>query len=227
MKHRNAKLMALAMALTLLAGGTAWADGGYTAAETKSDVTMSITNSDSTTTVNGTGTGEGNSKTTITGTIVATQLKVTVPTTVGFDIDPTITAADPSSQVTAQSSNITITNQSIVPIYVKVSDVAVAAAKTGGKAPKLVTSWTDSDQNMMFALKTTKPASFSTAADWLTSGTISSNYYLDSSQGKLAATGKDGDSVTMQIFGRIGQGWSAGDQFTITPTFTVGVKPYK
>lgn len=226
MKHRKVKLMALAMALTLSAGGTAWADGGYGIATTKPDVTMSVTDSNSTTTVNGTGTGAGKSTTTITGTIVATQLKVTVPTTVGFDIDPTITVTDPSSQVTAQSSNITITNQSIVPIYVKVSKVDVAA-KTGGKTPNLVTSWTDSDQNMMFALKTAKPADFSTATDWLTSGAISGNYYLDSSQGKLAATGKTGNSVTMQIFGRIGQGWSAGDQFTITPTFTVGVKPYK
>ena len=219
MKHRKVKLMALAMALTLSAGGTAWADGGYGTATTKPDVTMSVTDSNSTTTVDG-------STTTITGTIVATQLKVTVPTTVGFDIDPTITAVDPSSQVTAQSSNITITNQSIVPIYVKVSNVAVAT-KTGGKVPNLVTAWADSDQNMMFALKTKKPTNFSTATDWLTSGAISSNYYLDSSQGKLAATGKNGDSVTMQIFGRIGQGWSAGEQFTITPTFTVGVKPYK
>ena len=219
MKHRKVKLMALAMALTLSAGGTAWADGGYGTATTKPDVTMSVTDSNSTTTVDG-------STTTITGTIVATQLKVTVPTTVGFDIAPTITAVDPSSQVTAQSSNITITNQSIVPIYVKVSNVAVAT-KTGGKVPNLVTAWADSDQNMMFALKTKKPTNFSTATDWLTSGAISSNYYLDSSQGKLAATGKNGDSVTMQIFGRIGQGWSAGDQFTITPTFTVGVKPYK
>lgn len=225
MKHRNAKLMALAMALTLSAGGTAWADGGYPAATTKPDVTMSVTDSKSTTTVNGKGAGEGNSTTTITGTIVATQLKVTVPTTVGFDIDPTITAAKPSSQVTAQSSNITITNQSIVPIYVKVSNVDVAAS-TGGKAPNLVTSWVDSDQNMMFALKTTEPTNFSTATDWLTSGAISGNYYLDSSQGKLAATGKTGNSVTMKIFGQIGQGWSAGDQFTITPTFTVAVKPY-
>lgn len=225
MKHRQTKLLALAMALTLAAGGTVWADGGYGNATTKADVTMSVTDSNSTTTINGTNTGEGKSTTTITGTIVATQLKVTVPTTVGFDIDPTITATNPSSQVTAQSANITITNQSIVPIYVKVSNVTVAS-KTGGKTPNLVQTWADSDQNMMFALKNTMPANFTTTTDWLTAGAISGNYYLDSSQGKLAATGKTGNSVTMKIFGRIGQGWSAGDQFTITPTFTVAVKPY-
>ncbi|MCH1942156.1 hypothetical protein [Holdemania massiliensis] len=178
----------------------------------------------------GTGSKEvSGNKTVITGNIKATQLKVTVPTAVSFDIDPTLTASDPSSQITAQSSNIKITNGSIVPIWVKISSIAVAS--TTATTPTLVQSWPASDggKNLMFALKAEaqKPTNFTTAAQWLTSGRITSNYFINS-DGKLGpAEDTATNSVTMKIYGKTGKGWKAGDSFAITPTFTVSVKEIK
>ena len=107
---RAKKLTALALTLALAAslGLPALAAPSVSS----SQVTKTLTNNSATT------------DTQITGTIVATQLKVTLPLTISFDIDPTKanTAAGAvcNNQIT-QPANLTITNNSVVPIWVPVS----------------------------------------------------------------------------------------------------------
>ncbi len=234
---RAKKLTALTLTLALAAslGLPALAAPGVSS----SQVTKTLTNNSATT------------DTVITGTIVATQLKVTLPLTISFDIDPTKanTAAGAvcNNQIT-QPANLTITNNSVVPIWVRVSGVSTAAV-TGGRAPTLTQTETDvtgttatSDLKMMFALKDefSAPADFKTASDWITAGTLTSNkYYLNTKKtggtalaadyaGRLEQAGtttatSNGtkDSVTFKLYGQINRGWQVGDSFKITPTFTV------
>lgn len=213
---RAKKLTALALTLALAAslGLPALAAPSVSS----SQVTKTLTNNSATT------------DTQITGTIVATQLKVTLPLTISFDIDPTKanTAAGAvcNNQIT-QPANLTITNNSVVPIWVRVSGVSTAAAN---------------NLKMMFALKDeySAPADFATASDWMTASTLTSNkYYLNTKKsggtalaadyvGRLEQAGTTTvtangtkDSVTFKLYGQINRGWQVGDSFKITPTFTV------
>lgn len=234
---RAKKLTALALTLALAAslGLPALAAPSVSS----SQATKTLTNNSATT------------DTQITGTIVATQLKVTLPLTISFDIDPTKanTAAGAvcNNQIT-QPANLTITNNSVVPIWVRVSGVSTAAV-TGGRAPSLTQTASEvagtaaaNNLKMMFALKDeySAPADFATASDWMTASTLTSNkYYLNTKKsggtalaadyvGRLEQAGTTTvtangtkDSVTFKLYGQINRGWQVGDSFKITPTFTV------
>ena len=214
MKTKKLTALALTLALAASLGLPALAAPSVSS----SQVTKTLTNNSATT------------DTQITGTIVATQLKVTLPLTISFDIDPTKanTAAGAvcNNQIT-QPANLTITNNSVVPIWVRVSGVSTAAAN---------------NLKMMFALKDefSAPADFATASDWMTASTLTSNkYYLNTKKsggtalaadyvGRLEQAGTTTvtangtkDSVTFKLYGQINRGWQVGDSFKITPTFTV------
>lgn len=170
--------------------------------------------------------GTGSGQTVITGTIKATQFVVTVPTTVAFTIDPsideTIVAADQQAvaqirqSVTDDVPDFKIINGSAVPIYAKVTDVAVSGAslvnaKTGLSANKTV----------MFGVKDTIPTdAFATAANYLTDATTS--HYLVGTDGKV----QTGQTVPLWIYGLTKTGWAVDDTFTVTPTITVSVTPF-
>ncbi len=163
----------------------------------------------------------GTSDSLITGTITATKLSVSVPTTAAFTIDPTIEATNPSTQITDASTNYTVTNASAVPVYAYISDCTIAKAGTTAGNPTLVDKTADlaTDYAVMFAVKDTAsaPSNFTTDSDWLTgAGTYYAFNAVD--HGKLAA--KTG-TATMSFYGQTTTGWSNGDTFTITPTFTI------
>lgn len=154
--------------------------------------------------------------TTLTGTIAATKINVTVPATVAFTLDPTITASTVTDQIIAPS-NIEIKNDSVVPVYAKVTAVAV----TGGVTLVTDTSSLNTDKAAMLSFKETgKVTDFTTAADWMTTSvSTSAPYALNAADGRIEA----GNTMTMQICGQSQQGWQAGDTFTVTPTVVVSV----
>lgn len=164
-------------------------------------------------------TAPGNSvQTDLVGKIVATQLKVTVPTRITFDIDPTVNVSSPANvtgQLTNVPENIEITNGSLVPVYAKINKVEVTGEVT------LVNNENDltTSKSVMFAYKEkNKVQDFNTAADWLmTTVSDSAPYELNSDGGKIAA----GEKLTMQMCAQTIKGWEAGESFTITPTIVV------
>ena len=226
LRMRSITAVCMAVAMTAPMGLTGWA---YTTPGTNAGNPLETTVNLET---NGTATMPN--KTVITGTIVATQLKVTVPTTIAFNIDPTKAALGTSGDKTAnqitQPGNLKITNGSVVPIWVKVSNVSVAKAGSSTDAPDLTQTYTEvtngTARKMMFGMKTADPGKFDTAGDWLKAGVPTSNYYMDLNSGKLEATGSATDSMTFKLYGCINKGWTVGNQFTITPTFTVSVASY-
>ena len=172
----------------------------------------------------------GTSDSTITGTITATKLSVSVPTTAAFTIDPTIEATDPSTQLTDVPTNYIVTNASAVPVYAYISDCTIAKAGATAGNPTLVDKTADlaTDCAVMFAVKdaASAPSGFDTEGDWLTGA---GTYYAfnAATHGKLAAKSaadkaSDGsNAATMSFYGQTTTGWSNGDTFTITPTFTI------
>lgn len=168
--------------------------------------------------ITSTNTGSNSAETELKGTIVATTLKVTVPTKITFDIDPTINVSSPvnvTGQLTNVPSTIEITNGSLVPVYAKINKVVVTQGVT------LVNTESDlgTDKAVMFAYKETgKVTGFTNTADWLmTTVSDSAPYELNSDGGKIAA----GEKLTMQMCAQTINGWAAGDNFTITPTIVV------
>lgn len=160
--------------------------------------------------------------TNLVGKIVATQLKVTVPTKITFDIDPTIEVKgtiDVTRQLTNKPSNIEIVNESLVPVYVKINNISV----TGGA--NLVNKEADLSGNktVMFAYKKTGTVSdFNTEADWLMLDISSSNIYaLSNDGGKIDVPSSSNNKLTMEMYAQTINGWAAGDSFTITPTIVV------
>lgn len=168
----------------------------------------------------------GTSSSTITGTIAATTLSVSVPTAAAFTIDPTVEATTVNSQLKSVPDNYTVTNASVVPVYAYISGCAVAKGADMTGTPTLVTATADlSTANaVMFAVKddTGKPTDFDTPTDWLT--TTPGKYYPITANGKLAAKNDTAtDEATMKFYGQTTTGWTNGDTFTITPTFTIAV----
>ena len=153
----------------------------------------------------------GTSDSIITGTITATKLSVSVPTTAAFTIDPTIEATTTSAQLTDVPDNYTVTNASAVPVYAYISGCTMSTGSLVTAASGLST-----DKAVMFAVKDSAPANFDAPGDWLT--TTPGTYYPIKDNGKLAA--KTG-TATMSFYGQTTTGWSNGDTFTITPTFTI------
>lgn len=171
----------------------------------------------------------GTASTELEGTIKATQLVVTVPANVQFQIDPTKDAsADPTAQVTQPT--IEILNSSVVPVYVNINKVQAQDVKLVDDASDLEDH---TQKNLMFALgEKGTSKSYTTASDWLmettsTGGTTA--YALNSTtNSKIAAVTKSSGAETpgkmeLSIFARAELGWEAEDTFTITPTFVVTV----
>ena len=171
---------------------------------------------------------EGSTTTTLNGTIAASKLVVTVPQNITFSIDPTIEAETTTSQIV--QPDVKITNGSIVPIYARISSVAVSQTAEGKDDVNLVntTGALSGAKTMMFGLKSPAITDFTNSADWLVRGAQSGSYLL-SADGKLAANDNkdDGaDELLIMICGQAGAGWSAGDTFTLTPTIVVSAKPF-
>lgn len=175
-------------------------------------------------------------QTTLTGTIAVTQVSVTVPASASFILDPTIDpssggSADPDAQV--KQPKLEIENASLVPVYVKISNVDVANV-TGSK-PQLVqvdTNLKTTDNTMMFSFKQKDEVTdFSTQTDWLTEGAWTDDttapYLINSNRGRIEpATSTASTKIEMQICAQTYAGWSADDSFTITPTLVVAAKPF-
>jgi len=185
----------------------------------------------------------------LTGTISITDIKVKVPVKAIFDIDPnkTLTIGQASPQITGQAKNYTITNLSSVPLNISITNVATAkGSKTTGADPEFVTTINDlesKEHGIMFSIRPSDttvasvpvlPADKTTALadNWLKpsaakGGTIGNTYKFQDSGAtyKLEATGTAGgkDALTMTLYGATKTGWTSGDTFTVTPTFTVSL----
>lgn len=240
MKKNGKQMAALALALGMTAGGMGSIPALASAPTTASDaVVESLTD------------GKGTMSMTLEGTIKATQVKVTVPLKAAFDIDPgkcsaALATADGlvNAGVVTQASNYTITNGSVMPVWVYISGIE---AKTGGdlKDIDLVNTKTDlqayttgGNNKVMIAMKdaaleATIAAKKITEVDgaqfWLSATKpTGNNYYMDAdhanvttSYGKLDEDGGTKDSMTLHVYALTKGTWSDGMKFAVTPTFTV------
>lgn len=185
----------------------------------------------------------------LTGTISITDISVKVPVKAIFDIDPNkeLKAGEASPQITGQATNYTITNLSSVPLNISVTNVATAkGSDTAGAAPTFVTTLNaleSTEHGIMFSIRPSDttaapvpvlPADKTTALsdEWLkpsaaAGGTIGDTYKFQDSGStyKLEETGTAGgkDTLTMTLYGATKKGWTSGDTFTVTPTFTVSL----
>lgn len=168
-------------------------------------------------------------KTEFTGTIAATILSATIPTKVAFDVDPT---KDPATGVQNQITepDIFIENNSTVPIFLKVSDVASDSAASGvalvsTESGNTVTQADGttvrlSGKKTMFTVKQTKPSGYGTAGEWLTVGN-GLNFNVLPNQ-KAINTDKQ---IQVYVCGQTGNGWKVGETFKVTPTFVISAAP--
>lgn len=160
------------------------------------------------------------------GTIKATNLVVTVPSNIPFFIDPTVEASpsgtdDVKAQITAPEGDIKITNNSVVPVYAKISKVE----QDGVTLVDAESSLTTTNKSAMLGIKKAGDISnFNTQTDWLTEGTDLS-YYLGGTNGKIGANGdsENKNTLTLEVCGQAGAGWAANDTFTVTTTIVVSV----
>ena len=163
----------------------------------------------------------------VTGTITPTTITAGVPTAAAFGIDPWKTASAPGDQITAQSSDFKIVNLSKFPIFTRITDATIAKGATrvgtNPAAPTLVTSAPAAAGQCQLAIKNVAlaPTGFTTASDWMASGTQSYKVATDDIIA-AAATDGTGTELPLTIYGQMnGTGWSAMDTFTVTPTFTI------
>lgn len=169
---------------------------------------------------------EGNTvETKLYGTIKATQLKVTVPISVYFYVDNTKEIQNSTTQVT-QPGNITVKNDSNVPVYIAIKSIAMDGVTLTDNPSNLK----NTSKYMMFSITSTaRPTlSFSTQSDWIMPSyfTGSNVFHLDSTYGKVpAASGAKSGELSMLIHARAEDGWTQNDTFTITPTFVVASDP--
>lgn len=193
--------------------------------------------------------GLDGTETTLTGTIKATTLSVSMPTTVAFNVDPGATAgvADAAAGDTGSGASTTsnkhgqftsptnykVKNLSRVKVYAYISRVTATSAATPGTTvtPDLkntAPTYTASNRDqMMIGIKSVAeaPADFSTDTDWLTTSTTKYYPFNKDNKGEIDAS-TDGttpkESDAMMIYGQVNPaGWTDGDSFQIKPTFTV------
>lgn len=237
MRKNGKQIAALALALGMTAGSL----GGFQAqaAEDTDAKVESLTD------------GKGTMSMTVEGTIKATQVKVTVPLKAAFDIDPgkcsaALKSADGlvNAGVVTQASNYTITNGSVMPVWVYVTGIE---AKAGGdlkdidlvntKADleaytttgnnKVMIAIKDADRDAAIAAK--KITEVDGAQFWLSATKpTGDNYYLDADHtnttttyGKLDEDGGTKASMTLNVYALTKGTWSDGMKFAVTPTFTV------
>lgn len=183
-------------------------------------------------------TGAASPSSTITGTIHATTLKVTVPTVVAFDIDPGATAGvtkDATTQKRGQytsPANYTIKNYSAVDVYGYVSKVEVegvtlvdqtsalkkTAGKTGAGEISAMVGLCDKDEGMSLGNRNA----------WLMADATKYYAFNKTARGKLAASENaptdEGGTATMYIYGAVKNGgWAENDSFKVKPTFKISV----
>ena len=162
------------------------------------------------------------------GTIAVSTLSVTIPTKVPFNLDPSTAADTPTSQIT-DPTNAVITNNSKVPVDVKITKVVVGEVGSGNTVkPSLLNADTDfgtKENYLMFAIKQreaddeTIPVAFTKQEDWLVASDTA--YRVLKSTAGIAA---NGGTATLRVFGKASdKGWKSEDVFTITPTFTVSL----
>ena len=170
---------------------------------------------------------------TITGSVKVSNLNVTVPITAAFDIDPMQEITDGTSQISGQSTNYKITNNSTLPIYVSVSGVTIEKVSVADSTttPALVNKKDDLNAKgaVMFAVKDKEAAApaLATAGDWMM-GTIStaSKFALNTSNGKLeqkplSGTDDATNTMTMKVYCATKNGWGSGDSFAVKPQFYI------
>lgn len=184
----------------------------------------------------GTATASDTPTSTITGTIHATTLKVTVPTTVAFDIDPgAATGVTASGQKRGQytsPTNYTVKNYSAVDVYGYVSAVAVdgvTLVNATGNLKKTAGAVGASNVSAMVGLSDKDgDMSLTTAANWLMADTSKYYAFNKSTHGKLAASNNaptaEGGTATMYIYGAVKNGgWVENNSFAVKPTFKITV----
>lgn len=167
-------------------------------------------------------TGSNSSQTELTGTIVATQLKVTVPTAVAFTLDPTAEITDGTSQVT-EPENMKIKNSSLVPIYTRISAVSVETASLVDDKDALST-----EKAVMLGYRN-NACDLDLDEDWLTVGRDYSKkpYVLNANKGKIdAGTSEAPAELDMHVYAASTTGWSAGETFKVIPTITISAKEF-
>lgn len=138
---------------------TAWAGAAYANPAVEAEATVSEPSD--------------NNVMTLTGVVKVTTLKVTIPTTVTFDIDMTAVPAAPGAEDTTAAAKMgkvnpqvgqpdpsvyKITNKSASSVWVYVNSVSVEGVD-GGQAPTLVTDYGTmyaNPYNLMFTLKDAK-----------------------------------------------------------------------
>ena len=155
-----------------------------------------------------------------------TVISAGVPTTAAFGIDPWTTAANPSSQIVAQSDDFKIVNLSKFPIFARIQGVKIADgghhAGLNPGAPTLVQSAPSAAGQCQLAIKTpaSAPSSFNTPADWMKSG--EGAYSVIAGDKIDAAVSTGGTSLPLKVYGQMnGTGWAARDTFSVTPTFAI------
>ena len=167
-------------------------------------------------------------KTTINGTINVTTVNVTVPLTAAFDIDPNKYDGNVGTQITTQSSDYKIVNNSASPIWVYVSAVEAEDVSLVDSISAL-----DTSKTMMLAIKekSTVTTNAATTKDfWMTTAVDNNTkkYVLDpdsaANKGQIAAkSGSTPGEMELYLYALTKTGWSHEDKFTIKPSFMITV----
>ena len=172
--------------------------------------------------------GNSLNQTTIEGTINVTTLSVTVPMKTAFDIDPNkYDDTTKANQITTQSADYKITNNSSSPIWVYVSAVAQDKVKLVQSPAKLSEA-----TSMMLAIKKSGTKTDTAMTDenfWLkTDGGAGYKYVLDPDtdttsdstlKGKIAANSE----MSLELYALTKTGWTHGNTFTVQPSFMITI----
>lgn len=168
-------------------------------------------------------TGSSN-QTVLKGTIKATKITATVPSKVSFLLDPIANAGEQVIQ-----PEITITNDSMVPVYASISELDV----DDSSGVKLVNSYNylRKSKGLLFALLAKDVAiDYDNIAKldpstWLTADSVDADsdwvYSLRPADCGLIAA--KGGTMPLRIHAYTLNGWKNEDQFTITPTIIISL----
>lgn len=187
----------------------------------------------------------GDTNTDVTGTIKATNVKITVPTKSAFNLNPWVDAAKTDAQI-ENPTNFELSNYSPFPVFAKVSKVAVAAPTSATVTAVNLVASTDAltkngDVLLALSSESAAPTDYTTANGFkaMTAGQDQSYFTDAAATGKIEkGTGeKEADGsfktpskMTMKFYGQAfddgENGWQAGDSFVLTPTFTVSLKSF-
>lgn len=236
--RKKVMAMAAAIGLTMTGSGAAYGYSGTATLDTKS-----VTNNGG---VNSVITG------TINVTDISVEVPITSCFDIDPN-KPLTVPNQTTGQITGQAANYTITNKSAVPLDISITKVETGlAAGTAGDAPTIVTTLGDvksTNRGILFSIRpkdTTVaavpvlPGSDSTAvADtWLKpnqtagadKGKVGADYkFTDAATGankytlEQAGTAGGKDQLNMWLYAVTQKGWTSGNGFTITPTFTVSL----